>query len=84
MERLSISKISGYEVHYTMSLILLVKIMLCSKLHCQKTFKLKVFSYKISDIVGAVVAGDHVLGALAPRARLPQQAQRRRRVRDVF
>jgi hypothetical protein len=29
-------KLSGNEVDYTNSLILLVKNMLCSKLHCQK------------------------------------------------
>jgi hypothetical protein len=29
-------KLSGNEVYYTNSLILVVKIMLCSKLHCQK------------------------------------------------
>ena len=32
----------------TRFLILLVEIMLCSKLHCQKSFKLKHISYKIS------------------------------------
>ena len=37
----------GNEGYYTNSLILLMKMMLCSKLHCQKFFKLKSFSYKI-------------------------------------
>ena len=41
-------KLSGCEVYYTNSLILPVKIMLCSKLHCQKGFKLKPFFYKIA------------------------------------
>ena len=30
------SELSGNEVHYTISSMLLVKNMLCSKLHCQK------------------------------------------------
>jgi len=38
---------SGNEVYYTNSLILLVKNMLFSKLHCQKGFNLNPFSYKI-------------------------------------
>ena len=46
-KRLSISKFSGNEVYYAI-LILLVKNMLCSKLHCQKTFISKVFSYNIA------------------------------------
>ena len=37
MKCVSIEKISGNEVHFTIVLILLVKIMLCSQLHCQKT-----------------------------------------------
>ena len=41
-------KLSGNEVHYTILKILLVKIMLCSKLHCQKLFKLKHISYEIA------------------------------------
>ena len=36
------------EVYYTNALILLVKIMLCSKLHCIRVFKSKLFSYKIT------------------------------------
>ena len=47
MKCVSIQKISGNEVHYPIFYILLVKIMLCSKLHCQKSFKLKHMSYKI-------------------------------------
>ena len=39
--------LSANEVYYTNSLILLVKNMLCSKLHCQKGFDLNPFSYKI-------------------------------------
>jgi len=39
--------LSGNEVYYTNSLILLVKNMLCSKLHYQKGFNLNPFSYKI-------------------------------------
>ena len=39
---------SGNEVSYTNSLILLIKMMLCSKLHCQKFFRLQSFSYKIA------------------------------------
>ena len=37
----------GNDVDPTNSLILLVRKMLCSQLHCQKVFKLKFFSYKI-------------------------------------
>ena len=40
-------KTSGNEVYYTNSLILLIKMMLCGKIHGQKFFKLKLFSYKI-------------------------------------
>jgi hypothetical protein len=40
-------KTSGNEVYYTNSLTFLIKMMLCSNLHCQKFSKLKVFSYKI-------------------------------------
>ena len=40
-------KLSGNEVHYTISIMLLVKIMLCSKPNSQKVFKLKHISYKI-------------------------------------
>ena len=46
-KRVSILKTSGNEVYYTNSLILLTKIMLCSKLHCQEFLKLKLFSYEI-------------------------------------
>jgi hypothetical protein len=45
-------KLSGNEVYYTILLVLLVKIMLCGKLHCQKVFKLK----HISDEVRGVEA----------------------------
>jgi hypothetical protein len=38
--------LSGGEVCYTNSLILLVKNILCSNLHCQKDFGLLLFSYK--------------------------------------
>ena len=37
----------GSEVYHTNSLILLVKNMLCSKLHCQKGYNLNTFSNKI-------------------------------------
>ena len=43
----SILKTSGNEVYYTNPLLLPTKMMLCSKLHCQKFFELKLFSYKI-------------------------------------
>ena len=39
---------SGNKVHYTIFQILLLKIMLCSKLHYQKSFKLKHISYEIT------------------------------------
>jgi len=44
MRRLSISKCPGNEDYCTISKTSLVKNMLCSKLHCQKTFKLIVYS----------------------------------------
>ena len=47
MKRVSIQNISGNEVDYTIILILLVKIMLCSKLRCQKYFKLEHILYEI-------------------------------------
>ena len=42
-------KKSGKEVDHTIFKILLVKTMLCSKLHCQKSSKLKQISYKIGS-----------------------------------
>jgi hypothetical protein len=45
MKCVSIQKISGSEVYYTILSRLLVKIMLCSRLHCQRSFKLKHISY---------------------------------------
>ena len=50
----STSKLSGNEVYHTIFLILLLKIMLCSKLHCQKLFRLKHISY----IIGSMFAND--------------------------
>ena len=47
LERESNQKLSGNEVYYTNSLILLVENVLCSKLHCQKGLNLILFSYKI-------------------------------------
>ena len=35
------------EVYCTNALFALINIVLCSKLHCQKFFELKLFSYKI-------------------------------------
>ena len=43
------SKLYGNEVYCTNASLLLIKIMLCSKLHCQKVFRLKLFSYKIRE-----------------------------------
>ena len=48
MKRLAFYMFSSNEVYYMDFLILLVKNVLCSKLRCQKTFKLKMFSYNIS------------------------------------
>ena len=48
-EKLFNLKTSSNEVYYTNSLILLIKMMLCSKLHCQIFRKLKSFSYKLRD-----------------------------------
>ena len=39
--------LSGYEVYYTNSLMLLVKNMLRSKFHCQKDFNSFFVSYEI-------------------------------------
>ena len=52
MKCVSIHKISGNEVYYTIFLILLVKIMLCSKLGRQKSFKLKHISYTTRGDLG--------------------------------
>ena len=43
----SIKKTSGHEVYYTPSSLLVTLKYSCSKLHCQKFFKLKSSSYKI-------------------------------------
>ena len=42
-------RLSGHELYNTNPLILLVKNMLCSKLHSQIFFQLKLFSYKIGS-----------------------------------
>ena len=47
MKCVSLQKISGNEVYYTMFSILLVKIMLCSKLYSQKYLRLKQISHHI-------------------------------------
>ena len=49
MKRELYQNLSGNEVYYTNSSILLVKNMLCSKLHCQKGFDLILFLYKIAQ-----------------------------------
>ena len=54
----SIYKISRNEVHYTIVSIYIVKIMLCSRLHCQNPFKLKNISFKV---------GGHLLGVVQVR-----------------
>ena len=46
MQRELDKKLSGIEVYNTNSSILLVKNMLCSKLHCENGFNLIIFSYK--------------------------------------
>ena len=46
-KRVSILKTSGNEVYYTASSLLVISKNTCSKLHCQKFFKLRLFSYKI-------------------------------------
>ena len=33
------------------ALLLLMKIILCSNLHCQKVFRLKLFSYQIAELL---------------------------------
>ena len=54
--------LSGNEVYCMNALILLMKIMLCSKLHCQKVFKLKLFSYNKGGAVRELrLAEEHVL-----------------------
>ena len=54
-----ILKTSGNGVYYTNTLILLIKMMLCSKLHCQKFLRLKSFSYKITWREEALGLGAH-------------------------
>ena len=56
MKRKSNKNLPGNEVYYTNSLVLLVKNMLCSKLHYQKYFELIVFLYKIGRDLKATVA----------------------------
>ena len=48
MKCVSIQKMSGNEVYYTIFEMLQVKIMLCGKLHCQTSFKLRHISHEIS------------------------------------
>ena len=52
MKRGSNENLSGDEVYYTISLILLVKNMPCSKPRCQKGFDLIAFQYKILTHLG--------------------------------
>ena len=47
MKREVCQNLSGDEVDFTNTLILLVRNMLCSKLHCQKGFYSILFSYQI-------------------------------------
>ena len=49
--------------------ILLVKIMLCSKLHCQKSFKLKHISYKILSIKSNLEVRERLRDVLVPEVR---------------
>ena len=46
-KRVSIQKKSGNAVYYTESSLLVILKHSCSKLHCQKFFKLRLFSYQI-------------------------------------
>jgi hypothetical protein len=55
-----VKKSSGNEVYYTIFEPLLAKIMLCSKLYCQESFKLKHISYKIvGDVQHSLQASQH-------------------------
>jgi hypothetical protein len=49
-EKIITLKLSGYQVYYTSSLVLLVENMLCSELHYQKGFDLIPFPYKIWEL----------------------------------
>ena len=51
------SNLSGNQVYYTNSLLLLVKNMLCSKLYRQKGFNLNPFSYKMLSAGGGDAGG---------------------------
>ena len=57
-------KLSGNEVDYTILFILLVKNMLCGKLHCQRVLNLKAFSYEIAGVFL-----EHGAAAALPRQR---------------
>jgi hypothetical protein len=52
MKCVSIQNIFGDEVDYTIFVLLPVNVMLCSKLHRQKSFKSKHISYDIPVCVG--------------------------------
>ena len=55
-------KLSGNEVYCTNDVLVPVKIMLCSKLHYQKVFKLEFFSSKITcpdGACGAQLSGEY-------------------------
>jgi len=54
LQTLIIYKLGFNENYYTFTLILLIQIMLSSKIHCQKGFKLKLISYKIVHHGGLV------------------------------
>ena len=49
-KRVSSQKQSGNQVYFTNALLLLIKIMLCSKRHCQKGFTSILFPHKIGYI----------------------------------
>ena len=68
-------KLSGNEVYCTNFKVLIVKIMLCGELHCQKVLKLRHISKKISWLAGATkevvkpipeeLKRDHIPGTVA-------------------
>ena len=50
MKRKFNQNLSGNKVYHTNSLALVAKNMLCSRLHCQKSFNLILFPYKITGV----------------------------------
>jgi hypothetical protein len=75
-------KSSCNEVYYTNYLILPIKMMLCSKLHWQKLFKLKLFSYKIEGGARSLYLAEQRRARARERERGSEREREREKERE--